>query len=282
MRTSTKVGPRLRCGLGNRLFQTMAAIGEAERRNGTPVFFLPRSSQEHGGFELLLQLFPNIPILETAPSWQEIDESFQSLEAQGTQGAQHTNDLIILKGFFQDTKFFPESSKYLPVLPTPNPNPAQPPKQPQETWSIHFRFGDYQKLPHYHVDLARYYFYTIQKIPKGSTITLFSDSPDKLPAIAKEVESFGYRVKIFENQDILETLQAFASTSVNAICSNSTFAWWASYFAWRANPQFTAYFPNRWLVGQPPPNLNHPFTQFLDLESADILASPRLLSFSHS
>lgn len=255
------IAPRLCCGIGNRLFQTMAAIGEAERRNAKPVFFLPRASQEHGDFELILKLFPSLLIIETAPSWQEVKE----------HTATQTDSLMVLSGFFQDTRLFPTiANPHWPRLPVL--------AQPQDSWGIHFRFGDYQILKHYHVDLSKYYFYTITKIPKGSRITLFSDSPDKLPPIAKEIESLGYHVTIFKG-NTLETLTAFASC-VKGICSNSTFSWWAAYFAWKANPNFTAYFPNRWLVNQETPNFSYSFTQSVDLDS--INAEPALLTFSHS
>lgn len=264
------VAPRLCCGLGNRLFQTVAAIGEAERLGRKPVFFLPRMSHEHGGFELLMQLFPNIPILQTAPTWEQVDEDSLKLPLKLPQ-----ESLLVLSGFFQDTRFFPSSSHYLPRLPSQS--------RPIDSWAIHFRFGDYQNLKHYHVDLSRYYLHVLKtKIPRGSLITLFSDSPDRLAPISKEIESLGYKVQIFNKQDILETLKAFASCVKGAICSNSTFSWWAAYFAWAQAqaPEYKAYFPNRWIVNKPPVNLNHSFTQSIDLDA--ISAEPALLSFSHS
>jgi hypothetical protein len=114
---------------------------------------------------------------------------------------------------------------------------------------------------------------------------MFSDSPDRLAPISKEIESLGYKVQIFNKQDILETLKAFASCVKGAICSNSTFSWWAAYFAWAQAqaqaPEYKAYFPNRWLTTSPPLNLfNHSFTQSIDLDA--ISAEPALLSFSHS
>ena len=270
-----QVAPRLRCGLGNRLFQVMAAIGEAERcpNKAKPVFFLPQMMAEHGSFDLIFQLFPNIQTLETAPEWLEVKES------QTSHTTQITHTLKVLSGFFQDLKYFPKEPTYLPKLPSTLP--------PNDSWAIHFRFGDYTHLPHYHVNLSKYYFYTITKIPKHSKLTLFSDSPERLPAIQKELENLKYKVQIFNNPDTLETMKAFASCVKGSVCSNSTFAWWCAWFSWHgheASPspsKYTAYFPNQWMVGQPPPNLfATPFTQAIRLE--EISASPGLLSFSHS
>lgn len=273
-----QVAPRLRCGVGNRLFQVMAAIGEAERspNKAKPVFFLPRMAAEHGSFDLIFQLFPNIQTLETAPEWIEVKEDHMAQ----TQITQITHTLKVLSGFYQDLKYFPKEPTYLPKLPSTLP--------PNDSWAIHFRFGDYTHLPHYHVNLSKYYFYTITKIPKHSTLTLFSDSPERLPAIQKELENLEYNVQIFNNPDTLETMKAFASCVKGSVCSNSTFAWWCAWFSWNQAPkasqapsQYTAYFPNQWIVGQPPPNLfATPFTQAICLE--EISASPGLLSFSHS
>ena len=262
------IAANLCCGLGNRLFQMMAAIGEAERTGRQPVFFLPRmSGAHHGNFELLRRLFSAVPIIETAPEWEEVKEGEKP----------QTDKLIVLRGFFQDTKYFPEDDFYMPCL--PSNSVAQ-----KDSWAIHFRFGDYQKLPHYHVNLASYYYYTItRKIPKYSTLTLFSDSPDRLAPIQKELTDLGYTVEIFDNPDTLETLKAFSACVKGSICSNSTFAWWAAWFSWKRVPegQYKAYFPKQWIVGRTPFNLfNLPFTQSISLE--EIPADPRLLSFSHS
>jgi len=274
---------KLCCGLGNRLFQMMAAIGEAERQGKQPVFFLPRmSGAHHGNFDLLRTLFSAVPILETAPEWEEVKEGNPK---EGNKPK--TDKLVVLDGYFQNTDYFSEDNFYWPTLPMVAHSVDLPNTLPKkDSWAIHFRFGDYQKLPHYHVNLSAYYFYTITRnIPKHSRLTLFSDSPDRLPPILKELTELGYQVEIFDNPDTLETLKAFAACK-GSVCSNSTFAWWAAWFSWTSQRQaqgeaYQAYFPKQWMVGRTPFNLfNLPFTQSINLE--EIPAEPRLLSFSHS
>ena len=264
-----KVAPRLVCGLGNRLFQTVAAIHAAEMTDAEPVFFLPRMGRsEHGNFETLLKLFPNIRIIETAQEWNEVAE-----EEDGSLPSLNKCPLTVLSGFFQNTECFPSlTNKYLPSIPQ---------VKATDRWAVHFRFGDYQILPHYHIGLGKYYYKTIKdNIPNNSALCLFSDSPDRLPAIAKELQSFGYRVEIHENSDAIETFKAFASCSAGSICSNSTFSWWAAYFAWKqAGPTYKAFFPDRWILNHTTRLFTLPFTQSVCLD--EIPAFPSLNSFSH-
>ena len=273
------IAPRLRCGLGNRLFQTVAAITAAERTGATPVFLLPRMSHlDHGNFETLLTLFPKIKILESASEWKEVQED-------GAQLIPSIPDsrIIVLSGFFQNSENCPKSPDLMPCLPClPHlhvPSQMQREREISLTWAIHFRFGDYTILEHYHVDLSKYYFYTITKfIPKGSKIVLFSDTP-RLQPIADEIRSMGYEVLIYDNPDTLATLHAFAACGAGAICSNSTFSWWAAYFASPASSEYKAYFPSRWMKHSTPNLFTLPFTQTICLDS--IYASPQLKTFSH-
>jgi hypothetical protein len=265
-----KVAPRLVCGLGNRLFQTVAAIRAAELIGGEPVFFLPRMGRaEHGNFNTLFTLFPKIKILETMAEWVEVNEN-----DDGSLPSLNKYPLTVLSGFFQNTNSFPTFSNiYLPSPPSSLP--------PTDRWAIHFRLGDYQILPHYHIGLGKYYYKTImEKIPYNSSICLFSDSPDKLPAIARELQGFGYRVEIYENSDVIETFKMFASCSAGSICSNSTFAWWAAYFAWRqSGEKYKAFFPDRWIIDHTTRVFTLPFTRTICLD--EIHAFPSLNSFSH-
>ena len=258
------IAPRLRCGLGNRLFQVAAAIGCTHE----PVLLLPRMGiVEHGNEQLFRILCDGLPVLESANSWVEVEE------VDGMVPPISHENRVVLSGFFQNTNNFPQIDsprfKLLPHLPAYNP--------PSDSWAIHFRFGDYCQLPHHQVDLAPYYYHCINQLPKQTPLTLFSDSPERLPAIKAELESLGYKADIFSNQDTLETLKAFAACQ-GAICSNSTFAWWAAFFGWQQSPGYKAYFPDIWIRGRPSPNLfTLPFTVVVLLKS---LASNRLFSFS--
>jgi hypothetical protein len=265
-----EVTPRLACGLGNRMFQMVAAIRVAEQIGAEPILLLPTMSRgEHGNFKTFLTLFPNIRIVETAREWTEVRE-----EKDGSLPPLNKCPITVISGFFQNTDYFPSlSNTYLPSLPSTI--------SLTNRWAIHFRFGDYQILPHYHIGLGKYYYKTIREnIPHNSNICLFSDSPGRLPAIVSELQGFGYSVEIYENSDTIETFKAFASCSAGSICSNSTFAWWAAYFAWRQNgPLYNAFFPDKWIINHETRLFTLPFTQSVKLDEISAVSS--LNSFSH-
>ena len=266
------IAPRFRCGLGNRLFQAMATIGASELLGSEPIFLLPRMSHsEHGNFPLLHKLFPTIRILETATEWEEVEETKEFLVP-----SIQTKSPVVLKGFFQNSLNHPSlSSKNLPRLPFSSPSRPG-------VWAIHFRFGDYRILPHHQIDLRQYYYHCITKIPKGSTVVLFSDSPEKLQPIADEIGCLGYIVEIFTSQDVLETFKAFAACQGGSIGSNSTFAWWSSFFSAQQaefSQSYKAYFPEFWITNYPSPRIfTHPFTHVVQINT---LTCPLLESFCY-
>jgi hypothetical protein len=267
-------------GLGNRLFQISACLFFAEKTNRQPLLFLPRMSRyEHNCWSLFLKLVPNLPILYSANEWQEIsEENSDEVFSSVSKG-------IVLKGWFQDSSFFPSGSNVLrrmeeascrlpfPILPAPLP-------KTEKVLAVHFRFGDYSILPHHQIPLAQYYLQTIQQFPPGTPLRIFSDSIEKTFPIAQELNALGYPTTIFISRDVLQTLHDFASCSLGSICSNSTFAWWAAYFAYMSNrdSNYKAYFPNIWLQGKKPMNLfNLPFTHPVAIET--LPQTPYLKSF---
>jgi hypothetical protein len=268
------VAPTLTCGLGNRLFQTVAAIKLAEDLGSTPVFFLPRMCRsEHGNFALLQSLCP-LHIIESTAEWETYSETQHKTIPPITQ----TSKPIVLSGFFQNSENF-SSSPYLKLLRLPRI------LESMKGWAIHFRIGDYSILPHHQVaGLQQYYYHLIQtKIPKGSNLTLYSDSLKKLPAIAQEISEWGYTVQVFTCEDVLKTLMHFASQQAGSICGNSTFAWWAAYFANKqSDGSYKAFFPDTWMNQEDSryPNLfTLPFTHSVKVSS--IPEFPKLSSFSY-
>jgi hypothetical protein len=272
------VAPHLLCGLGNRLFQVMAAAQMAERSKRPLVFFLPRMTRgEHGCWGLFLELFPTIPIVETCPEWFVLEEGMTTNVVYERLPPMP----IVTRGFFQDLRFFPQSLR---------PRVLWSPSQRRtDRWAVHFRLGDYQILPHHQLPLGPYYRQTLEsRCPRHTPLTLFSDSPEALPKIQKELQALGWAdVQISSAKDERETILEFCSCGGGSIGSNSTFSWWLAWFAAAAaagagdEANYEAFFPTPWVRGlEAPAIFTLPFTHAVRI--SDLPQEPRLHSFPFS
>jgi hypothetical protein len=256
------VAPHLTGGIGNRLFEFAAAAGLAEKWNKAPVFFLPRCrSTDHGPFDNIFKLFPTVALVDTAESWETLEEPRDCMYRYIPFSSTPVTGNAVVHGYRQSEKYFPS------VGIVPNFNAALGnekaatirAKIPSNAWFMHVRLGDYKLLPHHQVNLKPYYEYCMNRIPKGAPLILFSDEPEEcVQYFSVEAGSRGLDFSVCTNKDELVNLYMMSLCKGGAIVANSTFSWWGAYLAHananeKGESSFQAFYPSMWGQGMPPP-----------------------------
>lgn len=253
-------------GLGNRLFQHVAAMGLAERWNRECVFYLPQCGPtNHGPFGNIFSLFPEIKIIqEEAPCFSLSEPQGHVFTYTALPEVPFPNNVSV-DGWRQTELYFPkkdftvsletaiESSIQQTLLKQYN---LQTENQKKNTWFIHVRLGDYSILPHHQIDLGTYLSRSTPIIPKDATVLVFSDEATKYKQMLSDFcKAIGIQGKIVENEDELQSLYLMSQCWGGAIVANSTFSWWGAYLARQRCPdksKYMAVYPNVWGSGLPP------------------------------
>ena len=238
------VAPRLTGGLGNRLFQFACAKQYAEKRNKQLVFFLPRCGEtSHGKFENIFDLFPEVPVVETAGEWNVLEEKVGShfihnvLEESATP--------LVISGYRQSWKY----SIGITIEPKFQPRPdldIKYLKDKTNLFCVHIRLGDFRVLKHHQINISKYYANAIQKIPDNVEVLLLSDEPE----LVKNILTIPH--KIVDEKNELECLYIMSNCLKGAIVGNSTFSYWGAYLAHEKSKDHIAFYPNTMGRGLPP------------------------------
>jgi hypothetical protein len=252
------VAPHLTGGLGNRLFQYAAAAGLAEKWNREVVFFLPRCGEtSHGEFSNIFKLFPQTRIVESASDWETLLEPQSSMYRYHPFSDTPVQGNSVIQGWRQTEKYFPKGGISLNFENALGKDRVASliRVNPENTWFLHVRLGDYKILPHHQVDLRKYYIQCLLQIPRGSTLCFFSDEPELCAeAFRGPCAQLGLNYEVFGSKDELESLFAMSQCKGGAITANSTFSWWGSYLAHQgASSNFRAFYPTQWGKKMPPP-----------------------------
>ena len=253
---------KLQGGLGNQLFQIYTTIAQAINHN-TPFFFFDTYelksaiTDRHTYWDTFLIALK--PFLKPVSSLDM--NNVVIIKEKGftyyplPNNLKHRKHIKILEGYFQSAKYFDVytqtinrmlkidaikgqlTNKYTQLI-----NEDQP-------ISMHFRFGDYKKLPDYYVILTTDYYrnalsHIIQnrnhndndnqnQNPKKIKVLYFCENQD-----IEDVEVILFTLKeefpdiIFEHADPLlddwEQLIMMSLCRYNII-ANSTFSWWGAY-----------------------------------------------------
>ena len=225
----------LRNGLGNRIFQILAALGYAEKYKKICVISrnlvsAGMKSHEKGLDGILAKIFPSLHIVDTISDYMHIREVKEMNYATLSEFKSN----VVLQGYFQDEKYFP-SKAHIPVIRT---------AYYKNTFFIHIRAGDYLDPGSFGIDLVEYHKKCIADIGSGVKYIVFSN--DNAYA-DKYMKQFRIKYTISEKIDPLEALIEM-SNCAGGICANSTYSWLGGFF--QGENRGKIYMPSVWLKGR--------------------------------
>jgi hypothetical protein len=222
----------LRGGLGNRIFQILAAQGYAEKHNRTCIIaqsFNLKGKQEHedDSLEPLHALFPDIEVRDTIEDYEIIDAP-----AFDYQDLPDSAKNVVLRGYCQSERYFPAVTPGIRKTYYPN------------TYFIHVRAGDYLTNKVHYIDLTHYHKRTIQEIRRHDPFAKFLVFSDDAAHAQQYMKQFRIPFKLSAVKTAKETLLEM-SACAGAICANSSLSWLGAYF--QKQPRNHIYMPDRWI-----------------------------------
>ena len=233
------VAPQLSDGLGNRLFQFACSYAYGNKYNKEVIFLLSKSKEtNHGAFQNIFLLFPDIKVKQNALILNEIEEKdsyYEYNELENKKGSVLISGYRQCYNYFKDVEIKPNfenaiskdrleylNNRYL--------------KTKENIFFVHIRLGDYLGLPHHQIDIRKYYSEALKLVPENTKLLFFSDD------ISFGKQIFPYN-EFCEETDELENLYVMSNCLKGSIVGNSTFSYWGSYFAYLKNKDYKAIFP---------------------------------------
>ena len=207
----------LNCGLGNWIFKILAGLGYTEKYGKQ--FVLCKTYMHYGTkkheqqLEKYIQrLFPNITYVDSVPNSSIMEEVMQ----MNYSPLENRHENIVLKGYFQDIRYFP-SAGCLPKVKT---------KYYLNTYFIHIRAGDYLEYPgEWEFDIKKYHLKCFSLLGDVNYIVFSNDN-----AYAENyIKQFDIKYTISDKEDPLDTLIEMANCT-GGICANSTLSWLGAFF----------------------------------------------------
>ena len=234
--------PRLSDGLGNRLFQYAVALGLSKKWSRplrfAKTYIVPTN---HGDYTDFLKLFPDVVIEDTIenPTFITNNEANLFEHIPFPEVAPHSH--VVLIEYRHNPKYFSD----IEINPIWNLPPLT---HLDGAWMIHFRRGDYDKLPQYCIDLLRYYRRCLLAIPEGSRLHVFSDEPIRcIDYLEDVIDGKNFIVSWSKETNDIKALHEMSYCTGGAITGNSTFSWWGTYFAkQRSKGHFQSFYPRFW------------------------------------
>jgi len=227
-----EVTVELRNGLGNRIFQILAAIGYGEKYKKTPVLCKAFSNDgpkrhEKNLDDVLIKIFPNLKVINFMSSFNIIGEKqyFKYTELD------YYNTDVVLKGYFQAEGYLP-SPKQIPDIRT---------TYYDNTYFIHIRAGDYLIFHNeWGIDVVDYLKKCLDRINKNKKYIVFSDDVEYARGI---MNNFDINCVFSDKTDPYETLVEMANCA-GGICANSSFSWLGALF--QKNNRGQIFMPSIW------------------------------------